>query len=100
MGDVETEDLQPKNYELAFHLTPDLGEEEVRKETGEIENIVKKIGGSVVFLKEPSRTHLSYPIKHKGYAYFGFVDFSTLPDSIEKLHAEMKVHTPVLRYLL
>src|SRR3989344_1787774 len=97
---MENLDSQPKNYELAFHITPDLDEKEATQKAGEIESIVKKIGGNIKVFKEPTKTHLSYPLKHKHYAYFGFINFSASPESIEQLGKEIQLQTPIIRYMV
>ncbi|PJE51481.1 MAG: 30S ribosomal protein S6 [Candidatus Yanofskybacteria bacterium CG10_big_fil_rev_8_21_14_0_10_36_16] len=93
-------ETQLKNYELAFHLTPDLETSEVEAKTEEIEKTVKKAGGNIIFVKSPVKTHLSYPLKKNHSAYFGHINFSVTPETIEKINSEMKLQASVLRYLI
>ncbi|MEK7151263.1 MAG: 30S ribosomal protein S6 [Patescibacteria group bacterium] len=96
---VET-DQNNKNYELAYHINPDLEEAEVKMRAQELNELISKSGGSILISRDPRKSHLSYPIKNNNYAYFGTMDFSISPESIEKINSQMKLLGDVLRYLL
>lgn len=89
-----------KTYELAYHLIPDLEEAGVKAHAQELNDLITQNGGSLLTSREPRKIHLSYPVKNKNYAYFGLMDFSAIPDTIEKLNAQMKLQNGILRYLL
>lgn len=88
------------NYELAYHVTPDIEEAVVKTHTQEIEGEITKLGGTVVASREPKKIHLSYPLAHKHYAYFGVIDFDAAGESVTELDAAMKLHTDILRFLI
>lgn len=89
-----------QTYELAYHLNPDIEESEVLAHVQEIQNLITQSSGSVLVSREPKHKHLSYPIKQKHYSYFGVLDFSAVPETIEKLNSQMKLQSHILRYLL
>lgn len=89
-----------KIYELGYHLTPDIEEGEVRSAADQLSTIITSAGGTIVSNREPKRAHLSYPIKHKQYAYFGTVDFKTDPGAIDKINGELKLFGSLIRYIL
>lgn len=89
-----------KVYELAYHLIPELEEADVKVKAQEISDIITQNGGSVLVSKEPKRTHLSYPVKHKQYANFGVFEFSAPAETVEKLNSQLKLNNDVLRFLL
>src|SRR3989338_3476781 len=89
-----------KAYELAYNIIPDLEGADVNARAQELNDLIAQNGGSVSVSKEPRKIHLSYPIKNKNYAYFGLMDFSALPETIEKINAQMKLQNSILRYLL
>ncbi|MEX2052971.1 MAG: 30S ribosomal protein S6 [Candidatus Paceibacterota bacterium] len=93
-------ELQTTTYELAYHLTPDLEESDVVSHAQEISNAIAQNGGTVVSSQEPKKIHLSYPIDHKDYGYFGLFDFTSGADTIEKLNAQMKLQNNLLRFIL
>lgn len=95
------EETTSKNqYELAYHLMPELDEKELPGKVAEIEKIITKNNGAVLTSKEPKKKHLSYPIKLKHYAYFGVLEFEALPENIDNINTQMKLQGDVLRYLL
>jgi ribosomal protein S6 len=88
-------------YELSFHLNPDLEEKQVQQLAQNIENYVTSAGGVVSFKKEPERTRLSYPIKHKRQAYFGYIHFNLeSKEKLENIDEQIKLNSDVLRYLV
>lgn len=93
-------ELENRNYELAYHLNSDIEEADVRKSTQELEDIVSQNSATILVSKEAQKKHLSYPIKHKHYSYFGCIDFSAPPEKIEKINAQMKLQHNVLRYMI
>lgn len=93
-------EIQPKTYELAYHLSPDLDEAGVKVRVQELTELVSQAGGIVVNSKTPQHIHLSYMIKKKQYANFGLIDFSAPADTVEKINAQMKLQSNVFRYLL
>ena len=92
--------LQKENYELGFHLIPDLTEDEVKQATEELASEITKNGGLITFTKEPQRFRLAYPIKHKLSSYFGFIIYSAPKDSVLKLQDTFKLNTKILRYVI
>lgn len=89
-----------KNYELAYHLNPDIEENEVKARAEELEAVISRSGALVLTSREPKRKHLSYPLNHKKYSYFGVLDFSGGPETLEKINAQLKLQNGLLRYLL
>ena len=69
-----------KNYELAFHINPNLAESRITEIKSELEKELVSSGAVISYIKEPERTRLSYPIKKNGNSYFGFIHFSTQPN--------------------
>ena len=88
-------------YELAFHLTPDLEESRVRQLSQNIENYITSAGGVVSFKKEPEKTRLSYPIKHKKLTYFGYLHFNLEgTNGLSGIDEQVKHNNDILRYLV
>lgn len=88
-------------YELAFHLNPDVEESKVQQMAQQIEEYVTSNGGIISFKKEPEKARLSYPIKHKKSAYFGYLHFTLgSPESLTKINEQVKLNNDVLRYLI
>lgn len=89
-----------QNYELAFHLNPNLEETKVEEIKQNIETLITQGKGIVSYSKDPEKIHLSYPVKHQNYGYFGFIHFN-LPEreALEQINEQLKLNSDVLRYL-
>lgn len=97
-----TEGFEPNvnHYELAFHLRADLEESATKTKAQTIEGLVSGLGGKIKASSEPKRQHLSYPINHQKYAYFGTVNFQSVTEQIDELNNKLKLDSDILRFLL
>ena len=96
---METEQKM-ENYELGFHLLPTMEEDKITEKTQEIEGMIAKLGGSVTNSRPPKKQHLSYPIDHKKYSYFGVVNFKLPTTNTDQLRDTLKLEEDVLRFLI
>jgi ribosomal protein S6 len=93
--------VQQTNYELAFHLNPNLEEAKVQEIRQSIESIITSNKGVVSYSKEPEKTHLSYEIKHFGNSLFGYIQFNlSESQALDELNEQIKLNPEVLRYLI
>jgi len=100
---IETiEAFEPKveHYELAFHLRPDLEEVESKDKARKLEEALTALGGQIALSREPKKQHLSYPINHQKYGYFGTISFRAPTDEIIKLDSQLKLDGDILRFML
>ena len=90
------------NYELAYHITPNIEETKVSELKQEFENLITSKGGNIAFSRIPEKTRLSYEIDHLRHAYFGYIQFSMLiADGVmQEINETLRRHTEVLRYLV
>lgn len=93
---------EQQNYELAFHLDPNLEEPKVQEMKNALEKSITGRNGSVVFSREPERTRLSYPINHNDHAFFGYIQFTleSPEESLKEINNEMNLNNDVLRHLI
>jgi len=93
--------MQQTNYELAFHLNPNLEEVKVQEIRQKIESIITSNKGVISYSKEPEKTHLSYEIKHFGNGLFGYIQFNlSEAQALEELNEQLKLNPEVLRHLV
>lgn len=89
------------NYELAFHLNPNLEEVKVLEIKQNIETIITSDKGVISYSKEPEKIRLSYDIKHHGNSYFGYIQFNlSEAQALKELGEQLKLNPDVLRYLI
>ena len=88
-------------YELAFHLTPNLEEGNIRQIKEDIDKTITSNGGVISFSKEPERIRLSYPIKHQQTAYFGYVHFNAEDkEKLEEIREYVNANPSIMRFLM
>lgn len=95
-----TNEIEPKTYEFAYHLIPEIEEAEAKAQAQEIFDLINKNHGSILSSRGPERIRLSYPIRHKRFSYFGSFDFTAPPEAIGKINAQAKLQNNILRFLL
>ena len=95
---LEVSAIEPRIYEIGYHIIPTVKEEDVEKIVGGIRSVIEKSGGSFIAEGAPSLIRLAYPIsalavegeKRVEYdrGYFGWIKFesaiSAAPFLIEK----------------
>lgn len=94
-------------YELAFHLTSKLNEEEVAKETETIATTVRAHGGEIAMTELPTLRPLTYPVSKviKGkreaveQAYFGWMQVRIEGEKLPALMATLGGMLPVMRVM-
>src|SRR3989344_8961098 len=93
--------MQQTNYELAFHLNPNLEEAKVREIKEKIESIITSNKGVISYSKEPEKIRLSYEIKHIGYSFFSYIQFNLSESmALDELNEQLKLNADVIRYLI
>ncbi len=100
MPELEPLEQKIENYELGFHLLPDLEEAKIEQKSQEIHGMITKLGGAVTNSRPLKKQHLSYPIDHKKYSYFGVINFKLPADSTDQLRDNLKLDEAVLRSLI
>jgi len=105
--EIKVESSENKGlYELAFHLVPTVGDDNVDKVFDEITKMVEKFNGKIVSKSEPALLNLEYTmekivdaVKSKyNTAYFAWIIFEG--GNVQELHSEIESNKNVLRHLL
>jgi len=103
-----TEDKEPRLYELGYHLLPTLSEEEIPQEVGNIKDGIEKHSGAIVSDQMPRVMSLAYSMskivdqkrKYFDTAFFGWVKFHMSPKSLLEFDKELKHNKHILRFIL
>ena len=104
--DIDQEEL--RIYEVGYHVSPLVKDEDVEKVVGTIRAAIEKAGGSFIAEGAPSLLKLAYPItgreggKRVEYdrAHFGWIKFEAPGDSIRSLEATFKQNSSIIRCLV
>ena len=105
---MEEKEAKTNIYELGFHLSPEIGDENVAKEFGDVKDLIEKAGGTFVEEEMPHLMPLAYDIskvianKKNVYqkAYFGWVKFELTSDKLAALKTKLDEMTVVIRFII
>ena len=95
-------------YEVAFHILPSLGEEDMMAKYEEIKGLIVKHDGNITQEGTPSMMDLSYTMikvidnKHERFdtAYFGWAKFEIGAQDVVALKEEFDQNVQILRFLI
>ena len=93
-------DSDAKNYEVAYILSPILGEQEVLAYTAKLSTLIEESGGTIRCAEQPRKLKLAYEIKKQENAYFAWTTFRMQPERIAEVEKKLKSHSELLRFLI
>lgn len=93
-------DSEAKNYEIAYILSPTLGEAEVLGYIGKLSTLIEETGGAIRRVEQPRKLKLAYEIKKQENAYFGWTTFRLQCERIAEFEKKIKSHEEILRFLI
>jgi len=104
----ETEKKLSRIYEVGYHLLPIIPEEDVAGIVTTIKDSIDKVGGQVASEDFPKMLELAYSMrksisaKYQNFdsAYFGWVKFEGMADSVEVLKKDLDSNQNILRFII
>lgn len=91
-------------YEIAFHVIPTTGEDEIGARAADVRAAIEDAGGSIIAEGFPTLMTLAYTIAAKGgkfdRAYFGWAKFEAAPGAIAAIKEFADTNASILRYLI
>lgn len=105
---MEKEVLEPRVYELGYHVLPFLSEADLEKEIDAIKKALTDLGGLPIKIGDPRLMELAYPmykiIDNKriefNQAYFGWIKFDVAPDKMAEFKTFLDKNANLLRFLI
>jgi small subunit ribosomal protein S6 len=88
-----------RSYETAFIFSPTLDDMTIEQKMAQIEELVKKEGGTVEKWDRWTKRRLSFPIKKQTDGHYAFLAFTGEPSSIEILAAAYRLDEAILRHM-
>ena len=91
----------PKNYEIAYLISPKTKDEDVFGEAGKITGFIQSAASGLIgHITEPKQIRLAYPIKKSQDAYFGWTRFTMEPEAVADFEKKLKLEKTIMRYLI
>jgi ribosomal protein S6 len=95
-------------YEVGYHVSPSVKEEDVEKVVAEVRGAIEQSGGAFIAEGAPSQMKLSYPIsvrhgeRYSEYdrASFGWIKFETTTEGAAQVDAALKGHVSIIRHIV
>ena len=105
---TEPEVAVSRIYEIGYHISPAVKEEDIEKIVGGIRNVIEKAGGSFIAEGAPALTRLSYAMLIKegektveyDRGYFGWIKFEGTIASAASLEQALKRSADVMRFIV
>ncbi|KKW09402.1 MAG: hypothetical protein UY44_C0002G0042 [Candidatus Kaiserbacteria bacterium GW2011_GWA2_49_19] len=117
---IEEVSVEPRVYEIGYHIIPAVKEEDIEKTVGEIRKAIESShpkddrpsegAGKTTFIAEgaPSLMKLAYPMsvregeKYTEYdrGYFGWIKFEAPATIVSTLNDALKSNTNILRFVI
>jgi len=103
-------DVEPRIYEIGYHIIPTVKEEDIEKTVGEIRKVIESSVEKTAFIAEgaPSLMKLAYPMsvregeKYTEYdrGYFGWIKFEAPASIVAVLNNALKINPNILRFVI
>lgn len=105
---IEKEANDSRIYEVGYLLVPNIPEEEIGAEYGNLKELVASLGGVVISDEMPKMIGLAYQmtkvvsnIRHKyDNGYFGWIKFEIDPENVLDLKKKLDMDAKVIRFLI
>lgn len=93
------EELRVNKYELMFVVNV-ADEEKIKAAVQLVQDVIKKIGGTVDKVDEWGKRALAYEVKKQREGYYVVVDFQADPAQISELDRVIKIHEEIIRHII
>ena len=105
---MSTSSLEPRVYEVGYHILPIVAEVDLDAEVSLIRSLINKVNGEVIKEGAPRLLDLAYSMskvidnKRSEFdkAYFGWIKFTASPDNIASIKKSLEENRNILRFIL
>jgi small subunit ribosomal protein S6 len=89
-----------RKYEIGFMLNPEISEEEVKKISDNVLDMIKKAKGKVENVDEWGRRPLAYPIQKHNEGIFTFINTEAEGMIVGEIERRLNLNEKVMRYVI
>ncbi len=88
-----------RQYETIYIVNPNLDADSLKEVVTKFSNLIKKLKGHIVNVKEWGKRRLAYDVKKFDRGYYVVLDFCGLPGVVQELERGLDLDDRVLKYL-
>lgn len=107
-ADTEAKEAVLRVYEVGYHISPEVKEDELESVVGGIRSVIEKGAGSFIAESAPSLMKLAYPVETRvagkivehDRAYFGWLKFEATAEVAHALEAALKASRDIIRFVV
>ena len=107
-GEIKDNPQDKRVYELGCLLVPDMAEEDIPVNHGNLKELIVSFGGEIISDEMPKILNLAYPMqktitnvrKKFNTAYFGWIKFFMDADKIPELKKNLDLNGTIVRFLI
>jgi len=88
-----------RQYETIYIVNPNLDADSLKEVVTKFSNLIKKLKGHTVNVKEWGKRRLAYDVKKFDRGYYVVLDFCGLPGVVQELERGLDLDDRVLKYL-
>lgn len=89
-----------RKYEIGFMLNPEISEEEVKKISDNVLDIIKKAKGKVENVDEWGRRPLAYPIQKHKEGIYTFINTEAEGTMVAEVERRLNLNEKVMRFVI
>ncbi len=105
---LDTEDFEPRIYEIGYHVVPTVAEESIASIVDTIRGQIESMQGAIISEDSPKSLDLAYSMDHIvsnkktifDRAYFGWIKFEGNPENVIKIKDLLEKNENILRFLI
>jgi small subunit ribosomal protein S6 len=94
----KTKPSGPGHYEVLFIIANEYTEEEAKKISQDIEDIISKYKGEISYKEFWGKKKLAYPIKHNHFGYYSLLEFDLETKSLPELNENLRLFDKIIRF--
>lgn len=94
----KTKPSGPGHYEILFIIANEYTEEEAKKISQDVEDIISKYKGEISYREFWGKKKLAYPIKNNHFGYYSLLEFDLETESLPELNENLRLFDKIIRF--
>lgn len=88
-----------RRYEIIFIVKANCGDEEINSVIDKVDAIIEADGGTVIKTDKWGLRKLAYLIKKESQGHYVYMDFGSIPASVDEIERILRIDDRVLKYM-